>query len=250
MKNLNLITVVLFFMVFAIAQQTYAQEGLTAKPAFDVHRVHPYISINKENLGKAKTLSDLNPHFKPSWVRTYISVEVMTKNNGKQRKVKGKNELLTQEQKANMNTADAGTEILVHLKYLPENTLTFNDMKEINFSFTIDPEIPATYIGGHQQLLKYLNINAIDKIHEETFTGYDLAAVKFTVNEDGIITKTHIFESSGNIEIDQLLLETVRTMPCWEPATYANGTKTKQEFVLTVGNMDNCIVPLLNIHQD
>ena len=29
-----------------------------------------------------------------------------------------------------------------------------------------------------------------------------------------------------------------------------NGIKVKQEFVLTVGNMESCVIPLLNIRQD
>jgi len=45
-------------------------------------------------------------------------------------------------------------------------------------------------------------------------------------------------------------LETIQKMPCWKPAKYANGTTVKQDFVLTVGNMENCIMPMLNISRD
>ena len=91
----------------------------------------------------------------------------------------------------------------------------------------------------------------MDKIPDGSFIGYDLAAVKFTINEEGKITDAHIFgseyQTSKNEKIDELLLETICNMSTWKPAEYANGTKVKQEFVLTVGNLENCMINLFNI---
>jgi len=214
-----------------------------------VNRVYPYISITKEKLNEAYTLMDLNLRYKPSWIKEYISVEILTTYKGRINKVISKNATLSLEQKNIMNMADVGADISVKVRYTPDNTLAHNDIKEINFSFNVDPESSAEYIGGQQQLNQYLKEKAIDKIREDSFENYDLAAVKFTINEEGQITNVHIFETSKDEIIDELLLETIRNMPRWKPARYANGTKVKQEFVLLVGNMENCIIHLLNIHQ-
>ncbi|MFT4667667.1 MAG: hypothetical protein ACI9XB_004640 [Gammaproteobacteria bacterium] len=56
-----------------------------------------------------------------------------------------------------------------------------------------------------------------------------------------------MYNSSIDENVNELLLETIQNMPCWKPAEYANGLKVKQEFVLTVGNMESCVVNLLNI---
>lgn len=227
-----------------------AQVSSANELPYEVNRIYPYISVTKEKLKEAQTLSDLNKHYKPSWVKAYISVEVLTTNKGITKKAVSKNDTLTQKQKDHMLMADAATDISVVLKYLPDNNLKNNDIKTFDFTFTVDPENEATYPGGKQELNKYLKEQAIDKIPEGSFKGYDLTTVKFTINEAGEVVDAHIFWPTEKREIEAFLLETVRKMPCWQPATYADGTKVKQEFALMVGNMENCVVPLLNIRRE
>jgi TonB family protein len=76
---------------------------------------------------------------------------------------------------------------------------------------------------------------------------YNFVAIKFTIDEAGQIINAHIFQPSKDEDVDNLLLETICNMPNWKPAEYSNGKKVKQEFVLTVGNMENCMINLLNI---
>ena len=98
---------------------------------------------------------------------------------------------------------------------------------------------------------QYLLENAIRKIPAGSYTNYDLTAVKFSVSEEGEIIDAHVFgpeyQTSKMEKVDEVILEAIRKMPCWQPAEYANGTKVKQEFVFLVGNMENCMINLLNI---
>jgi hypothetical protein len=244
-KGIPLIIAVLFFSTLGFSQTS---ESSTLH--YEVNKVNPYLSVAREELKEATTLVDLNHRYKPSWVKEYISVELSATCQGLLRKVVSKNDLLTAAQKAVLNTADAGTGISVKVLYLPQNTLAHNDVKELEFTFTVNPESDARFVGGQQQLMQYLKENAMDKIPAGSFQGYDLAAVKFTITEEGEITDAHIVERSKDANIDALLLATISKMPCWEPAVYADGTKVKQEFALTVGNMENCMVHLLNIRQN
>lgn len=253
MKN-NFVTLTLLLLVFL--PLGFSQENLTNELEYEVNRIYPYISITKKNLNKAHTINDfkneinnLNLEYKASWVREYISVEILTSCKGRIKKAVSKTDILSQEQKDIMNMADVGTDISVTIQYIPENTLTHNEIKKINFTLTVNPEKEAKYPGGAQQLKQYLKEKAIDKIRDTSFEGYDLAAVKFSINEEGQITDPHVFWSSKDKKIDELLLETICNMPNWKPAEYANGTKAKQEFVFTVGNMENCNINLLNIHK-
>lgn len=240
----------LSFLVFASANFAAAQESFT----FEVNRVFPHISISTENLNNAKTIADLNKFYKPSWVKEYISVEISAPHNGEQVKAVSKNDVLSQKQKEIMKHADLGEDIYVLVKYIPDNNLKHNDPKEHDFTFSVDPDSEASFPEGQEQLTKYLKEKAIDKISSTSFEGYDLTAIEFTISEEGEVRNAQVFNSAyqtyKNEEVNQLLLKTVQAMPCWKPAEYANGTKVEQKFVLTVGNMNNCIIPLLGIKSE
>ena len=146
-----------------------------------------------------------------------------------------------------MNTADLGTDISVNVVYMPDNTLTHNDPKEIRFTFTVEPENEAKYPGGEQQLKQYLKDNLMNKISGANLKKYQLTVAIFTIDEKGNVNDPQIFWTSEDEKIDKLLLESICNMPSWKPAEYSNGVKVKQEFALTVGDMKSCVVNLLNI---
>jgi len=246
MKN-KLVWLVLLFL--ALPHLGSSQEHLTNELHFEVNRVYPPISLTKEKLEEARTLIDLNAKYKSSWIREYVSVEILTNYKGKLRKAVGENEVLSQEQKDIMNLADLGSDISVIVQYVPENNLKHNDIQEIRFSLSVDPENEAIFPGGRQQLRQYLKEQAIDKIPGGRFENYDLATIKFTIDEKGQVIDPQIFWPFKDEKTDELLLNAICNMPDWKPAEYANGTKVKQEFVLTVGNMENCVVNLLNIRK-
>ena len=242
--------IILLLTVWIFPTLSFAQTAERTELSYEVNKVYPYLSVTREQLQAATTLSDLNHRYQPSWVKEYISVELSASQQGQLHSVMSKSDLLTPAQKAILNTADAGTDISVKVNYLPQNTLAHNDVKILEFSFTVDPEVDAHFVGGQQQLMQYLKENAIATIPAGSFKGYDLVAVKFTITEEGEITNAQLFERAKDENINALLLSAIKKMPCWEPASHADGTKVKQEFALTVGNMENCMVNLLNIRRD
>lgn len=257
MKNIqsSLLTLLIAFCAFANVGWT---QEISKDLSYQVSKVYPYLSIKKETLHQAESLNDIrnqpnerNLLYDPSWVRKHLSVEISTTHNDKITTTIGQDDVLTQDQKVHLKTADVGADITVLVKYIPENNLADNDPKELTFTFTVDPDQDAHYIGGTAAMNSYLKQQAIDKIPFGSFEGYDLSAVKFTINEDGEVINAHLFEdvyrAHRDEEIDDLLLDAIKNMSCWVPAQYADGTKVSQEFVLTVGNMENCVVSLLNI---
>jgi len=247
---MNNITSKFFILLFAVLTLPYTGSSLDSLAfdlSYDVHKVYPYISISEEKLIDAHRLTDLNSRYKSSWVSRYISVEVSTIQDGKVRKSMGKNDVLNQEQKALLKTADVGSDISVRIQYIPKNNLKNNEAKEMDFVVAVNPKNGASYPEGSQQLRQYLKENAMDKTDDDTFKRYQLTAVQFTINEKGQIIDSHIVESSKDKNVDSLLLDAVCNMPDWKPASYANGIKAKETFVLTVGDMESCVVNLLNI---
>lgn len=249
MKNTLIISLLFFLPVSGFSQDKSANEL-----HFEINKVLNYVNVEVEQLKNAKSLIDLNKNYKEEWIRTYISVEIHTFHKGNTRKAISKDNILSKEQKENMEMADAGSEISVYVHYMPENQLSHNEVQLIDFKFITNPYFDASFPGNKEKMLQYLKENVINKIPNGTYQGYDISAVNFTVNEEGAISEVSMFDTNGygisqHQEIDNMLLESIRNMPCWKPAEYENGTKTSQDFVLTIGNHENCIIPLLSIRE-
>ncbi len=254
MKNVCYKLIVVLFMVVGSSHLGISQDNSDFDFTYKVNRTYPSLSITKEKLNEARTLADLNQYYKPSWVKAYISVEISASCEGEIKKALSDNNRLNPAQKDLMNTLDADTDISVKIDYIPNNTLKHNDPKEMTFTLAVEPENEATYPGGTQQLQQYLKENVGDKIAEDVFSIYHLAAVNFTIDEEGRVVDAHLFEggyqSFEHEKTKALLLEAICNMPNWTPAKYADGTKVKQGFVLTVGDHRSCVVNLLNIRRE
>ena len=132
--------------------------------------------------------------------------------------------------------ADLGTDVVIDVTYKQVNAITDNlDIRKMHISYTVIPEIEAEYLGGYEQMKKYLKETAINKISE---TDYEKlrAAVRFTVNEQGEIANAQVSKTSGNQNTDKLLVEAINKMPKWKPAENSKGIKVKQEFIFNVGS--------------
>lgn len=232
----------LCFALFIIAQGNVENDF-----SFDIHIENKPLSINRSNLTTAISLVDINRHYKDSWVKEYKSISITTIHDGKVLVSTGKNNILTSDQKSNMSNADYGSDIVVDIQYIPNNSLPFNDEKTEKFTFIVNPDQDASYTGGEVEMKKYLREKIISKIDKSVFTEYKLAAIKFTITEDGEVANVKVAYTSEDLSIDKVLIDGISNMSLWSPAAYADGSKTSQNFVLTVGNMKSCNVNSLNI---
>ena len=241
MKKNQILLIVL--LSIGCAFNSFAQNDLK----FEINKVLPFISIQENKLDKINSLTDLDKRYPASWVKEYISVEISAYKNGTQTKASGISDVLNQEQKELIRLADRSSDIAVSVMYLPENSLKNNTAKQYDFKVTIMPDKNAIYGEGAEQLIQYLQKNSIVNIEAGSFTGYDLTAIKFTITEQGHITDIQVAMPSKDAKIDEMLVKSISKMPNWKPAEFSTGLKVKQDFVLTVGNMENCMVNTLNI---
>ncbi len=236
---------ILFLVLLSIghAFNSVAQNDLK----FEINKVLPFISIQENKLAEINTLQDLDKRYPASWVKEYFSVEISAFKNGTKLKALGNNDVLTQEQKELIQTADRNRDIAISITYLPNNSLKNNTAKQYDFEVTVMPVKNASYTEGAEQRAQYLRNNCIVNIDAGSFTGYDLTAIKFTVTEQGHIKDIKVAMPSKDAKIDEMLVAAISKMPTWKPAEFSNGLKIKQDFVLTIGNIENCMVNLLNI---
>lgn len=244
----------LFILAFSFPSLANLQDDTNFELSYEVNKVYEELSISKAELNTAEKIEDLNSFYKPSWIKEFVSVDILTNHNGTLTKSSHKNDVLSAEQIENMKNADVGSDITVEISYIPDNTLSKNDVQKLDFTFTVDPDKEATYPGGQKELKKYIADQAKSKIAASNFEQYNVKAVKFTVDEKGHIVDAHIpIEILPNVsetdQADEILLAAICNMPKWEPASYADGTTVMQDYVLTAGDQSSCTLNLLHVRR-
>ncbi len=227
-----------------------AQDNEKSDFSYQINRVQKYLSISPAQLEDATILSDLNHFYKTDWVKEYKSVAITVTSNNEKTVFTSTCDKLTPEQKDAISAADQGSEIGVLVHYLPNNNLSDNALTEMDFSFKIDPEKEAIYSGGEDMFDQYIKETILDKVTIKDVAQYQVAAVKFIINEDGEVVDANIAQASNNKEADQLILKTICDMPKWKSAEYSDGTKTTQEFVFTIGDHYSCTMNTLDIKSE
>ena len=207
---------------------------------FEVHGTYTR-SIHQDQLSNAGSLGDIMPYYPAAWIMSYNSAEVSTTSNGTAMSAPGDNDILTDQQKNILRTADLGSNVVINIIYKTNNSATGDpESRIIHYDVTVIPEIEAEYSSGKDAMNKYLKDKAIDKLTDTKDKPYK-AVVSFTVSEEGKIADAQITKSSGSASTDKLLLKAITKMPDWKPAQKANGTKVKQNFEFTVDTgTDGC----------
>jgi TonB family protein len=249
MKNCILSLLFLQLVFFGFSQSNYSQdilsldiitqEELAPQIGYDIRGFNSR-PITKDKVNKAKTLADINAGYPSSWIGEYISVKMMVTNDGMVNKTEAKNAQLSLDQIKLLNQAAIGSEINVEVKFIQKSTVSISDVKTMNFSYTIVPDVEAEYPGGRGKMLSYIKQNVINQISEEKMKNLQFASVRFSIDEEGKVVNAKISMTSNDQEIDQLILKTVNTMPLWKPAENSEGIPVKQAFEFTLGNQIGC----------
>jgi hypothetical protein len=188
-------------------------------------------AVKKSTLKDAKVISDFVPGFPVNWISNYGSVELVSVNKNKMITATGKNEVLTAEQKNLLMTADLSTNLILNVHDEFKNPVTYkNEDRKIKIQLTVVPEYEAEFIGGRDEMRKYLKRNIIEKISAEISEKIKNGAIGFVINENGKVSDARISISTGFYSIDQLIIEAVYGMPTWKAAKDINGKNVKQEF--------------------
>jgi len=261
-KIISAVIVVVGFTTLAFVNKSkegktsdYINEKVLAKPQIDLRTGKVYFDVEKERelmygiraldirpielekLKEAKSLKDLISGYPSNWITSYDLVEILTTTNGNTTKAIGKNEVLTDEQRKNLNASEMGTSVVIDVKYKYDNPAT-NKTENNNMHVTMGviPKTQAEYIGGHEQMGSYLKQNGFNLIPKDLET----AVVIFTISEDGQVSNARMNTTSGDAETDKLLIKLVNEMPKWKPAENFDGIKVEQDLQFVVGKMVGC----------
>lgn len=192
-------------------------------------------SVKMDKVDSANSLSDFIEGYPSSWVKDYETVEIIATLNGITKKAIGKSEILNQEQKALLRSVELFTTLDINISHTTSNAATGKqELRVIKYSMTVVPDIEAHFVGGVEQMNKYVESAAINKISAFTAEYILDGVVTFTVGEDGSVKSASLTKSTGDATTDKLLLNAIKNMPKWNPAVDANGKKIRQDFELRV----------------
>lgn len=257
LNSLLPITLLLGVFLLLLPNHAYSQEDLLDaanntcfETSYRIDRVYPAFWKTRSQLHDVEKIGDLNPHYKTEWVSEYLEVELSAITNGEVQKARSKSEFFTPDQLLLIKSSDFNSTIKININYIPKNNLLVNDEQLIEFEVNIQPNQTARFSGGDSALDNYLVDELSMKVPLSSFKQYQLAAVSFTINEQGNVTNAKIFSSTNNEKLDASLLKCIENMPTWIPAEFPDGQKVSQEFVLRVGDMTSCVSNTLNLDRE
>jgi len=243
-----------FTFLFTVLQVTVGQDDQSFDFTYKLNRVYPAVSVTKLQFEEINNVSELNKYYKSSWIKDFVSMTIVTTHDGTQLKSLSPDDVFSQEQKQNVLSADQGSAISVIIEYYPDNTLKDNDSYVFDFDFSIDPARDAQFSGGDRSIEQYLQENAMQQLSSSSFRQYTLRAIQFSVDTNGYVVDAQVFDTEQYgvdkvDEADAIMLDAICNMPQWIPASYTDGQKVKQDFVLRVGDMTSCMSNFFNTRE-
>ena len=230
------------YTVISLVLVLFSMNGYSQEMGYNIFGTYSK-SVQSEQLKNAKSLSDINAEYPASWIKKgdYLSSEIQVRFDGNTIIASGENDILTFEQIAILGKADLGSNIDIVVNYYKVNSITKSkNVETMKFSVSLVPEQEAEFVGGEDKMMEYLKTNAVDRINESSNNKFEMAKVRFVVNEIGAPMNPQIILTSEDNEIDKLLLNVISNMPAWKPAQSSDGVKVKQEFEFVVGMMIGC----------
>jgi hypothetical protein len=194
-----------------------------------------YKPITRLKLTAATSIGELIENYPKNWIQAYNSVVISGIGQHENSEATGPSARLTEQQKEVLRTA---SEIHIEVHYQKENANDKIQNRQMNTSFVVIPEVQAQFDGGYDKMIAYLKENSLNKINSKNLY-VPQPSIYFVVNQQGKVTHTEISETSGDREIDQLLIKVVTDMPLWTPAKDAKGNPVVQKFALDIRN-DGC----------
>jgi len=196
-------------------------------------------TTTKSRLSESKLIKDFVPGYPTEWVSDYVSIEMIFNKNDDEYILHSANDTLTPEQRELINSLDINDNVSIRIAYKSKNAATneteYRNMKDI--SLVVVPEFSAMPVFGYDILIQYLEENSLSKIPTSLQKKMDQLIIHFSINELGEINNVIVKQSSGFIEVDELILDLTNSLRNWIPAKDNNGNAVLQDFILTFGNI-------------
>lgn len=220
---------ILISFLVVCSSLSFAQNGFNITPTYRK-------AITQSEMQKAVFITDINPGFPSSWIKEYVSVELVSEFNGTTVIAEGSSINFTTEQMDLLSNTKVGSDLSFRVQYYADTDEVNNrELKHIAFSYGVAPESMAIYNGGMEVLDQYLVDRGLNEI-AKTLDGQEKTyQAMFTIDKTGTVINARMNDSTGLPDVDQAILNAIKEMEKWEPALDDKGESIAQDFVLNIG---------------
>lgn len=225
----------LFFLSLFISNSMFSQ------PLAYTIKTNAHKGVTKEALSHASTLNDIVDSYPSSWITDYLSVEVTATSSGKTKTLKGTNNILSEAQKSLLASADAQTDVIIHVNYKKsEEFAKKEDVRTIHVELSIVPFKETSFPGGPQAMKKYFQLAGIEKLAKTLSEKEDTLSIRFHVDKTGKISSVRMKNTSSDPSNDATFLRSIENMPTWMPAENKNGENVERDLEFAVVPNSGC----------
>lgn len=188
-------------------------------------------SIGQEELEKCNQIEDIIHDYPSNWIENYEKV-ILSNELGS---VEGKNNVFNETQINWLKDLKINDQLQFQILFYNENSVTEEvTLDTMRISYHIVPTEEATYPGGIENFIKDLQANS-PQILVDFLANTPMVHLNFTVNTAGEIENINFKDSSGDKEVDQVLIDLLQKSKKWSPARDRNGKSVNQKLTLTYG---------------
>jgi len=194
-------------------------------------------TITLEKLYSATTILDILPEHARFGIESVQAVNFSVLKEDHELREVSFGAALTPAQLLLLKSTDYADNIRIEANYTSKNIQgdAGNNMQLVYY-ISVTPEQPAKYTDGYAALIHTLKKGSEDQILRLDQDQLKPGKVNFTVTKNGTVAHVRIAESSGFADLDQAMLELIKSLPKnWNPAKNALGEPVEQDLVFFFG---------------
>ncbi len=225
------------FLISVLFALYFTNFGL-AQDLFHVFIDQEILIGDQIQLREASRISALHERYPAEWIDNYTQTTISVSNEAMSFSAEGTEDILTEEQRAILRSAEVGSRIEIHAKYWPKNSLKHNTIKELSFGFLLVPTEGASFVGGEENRATYISNNITSKLSREQRDSFNIVRVEFTIDVNGKLIDPIVQMSSNDAEVDAIIVNGLKEMPRWLPAKDIHGDAVSQSLTFVISSIE------------
>lgn len=188
-------------------------------------------SIGQEELENCNRIEDIIHDYPTNWIDNYEKVIMSNELS----LVEGPNNIFGENQKKWLQDLKVNDQLQFQILFYNTNSVTEEvTLDTMRISYHVVPTEEATYPGGMENFIRDLQANS-PQILVDFLANTPMVHLNFTVNKNGEVENINFKDSSGDKEVDQVLIDLLSKSKKWNPAKDRNGNSISQQLTLTYG---------------
>ncbi len=214
--------------------------------SIEIRLVDEPLSITRRKMIESRSIIDIYPYYKSSWVEKYLDVKISFDGTTPNILAVGKDSIFNNQQKELLSSIKGPGMLSFEIRYIPKNTLEAKEEKLLTFEVKVAPDLNAAAKSMDDYLNKSLDFSNLKSLMNK-MNKNALGIIQFTIDTNGEVVDPLVISDTGNQSLDLEMMHLVCSMPHWSAARFGTGIYVKQKMALVIGNTESCTMNMLNM---